>query len=103
MLVQPSVTFLAVQSAMLGVLLTLLTALMQRLVHRRRPRPVFGEPGGIGGPVATGSTVSRTVGVGSDDSTAIRVRPSSTVDHHTTGTPSTPERGGAALRGSQVD
>ena len=104
-LVQPGVTFLAVQSAMLGVVLTLLTALMQRLVHRRRPAPVFGEPGGLGGGVVpAGSTVSRTVGVGSDDSTAIRVRPtSSTVDHRANASPVPPEREEAARRIAHAD
>jgi hypothetical protein len=106
-IVQPSVTFLAVQSAMLGVVLTCLTALMQRQVHRRGFGTVFGEAGGgLGGAVPSGSTVSRTVGVGSDDSTAIRVRPNATtVDHYTqaTPTPSTPEREGADGRGPPLD
>jgi hypothetical protein len=78
--IRPSVTFLVVQSAMIGVVCTLLTLLMDRLVHRRRrPSAVFGESTPL--PTPAGSSLSRALGAGSDDSTAIRVRPSSTVDH----------------------
>jgi hypothetical protein len=76
---------------------------MQRFVHRRQRGPVFGEASALGGAVPSGSTVSRTVGVGSDDSTAIRVRPTSTVDHLSTGIPLTPEREGSSLRGVRTD
>lgn len=103
-LVQPSVTILAVQSAMLGLVLTLLTALMQGLVNRRRLAPAFGEPGGLATVVPTGSTLNRTIGVGSDDSTAIRVRPiSTTVDHYVTGVPSNAERADASGRSPVAD
>jgi hypothetical protein len=91
--VQPSVTFLVVQSAMIGIACTLLTALMDRLVHRRARTPaVFGESSGLAPPSGSlpGSSLSHTLGVGSDDSTAIRVRTSSTVDHVST-TPPPPE------------
>jgi hypothetical protein len=81
----PSVTFLLVQSAMIGVVCTLLTLLMDRLVHRRtRPSAVFGESSSL--PTPAGSSLSRAMSAGSDDSTAIRVRPSSTVDHVPAGT-----------------
>jgi hypothetical protein len=82
-IVEPSVTLLLVQSSMIGFVLTLMTALIQRLINRRRPARLFGDPGNLTGAVAAGSTVNRTIGVGSDDSTQIRTRPaSSTVDHH---------------------
>lgn len=80
-LLHPSVTFLAVQSGMVGLLLTALIVVMQRLVDRRGPRQrVYGEPNSRVS-ARPGSTLSRSVGVGSDDSTAIRVRNSSTLDH----------------------
>lgn len=87
--IQPSVTFLAIQSGMIGVVFTLLAALMQRLVDRprRRGAPGFGEASGLASGPPPGSSVSRTAGVGSDDSTAIRIRPVSTVDHLPTGPP----------------
>ena len=76
-LLHPSVTFLVVQSSVIGLLLTALLAVMQRVVdHRRRAAAVFGEPGGSSPAPAPGSSFNRGVGVpGSDDSTAIRVRP----------------------------
>jgi hypothetical protein len=88
-LITPSVTFLAVQAALIGVGLTLLTALMHWLVHRRRGL-AFGEPSGLAraGATAPGSSLNRSLGVGSDDSTQIRVRPvSSTMDRHANATP----------------
>lgn len=81
-LVHPTVTLLAVQSGMVGVVLTALVALMQRLVGRRRYGPgIFGEPNQRNAGAAPGSALSRGVGVGSDDSTAIRVRTASTLDY----------------------
>jgi len=87
-LLHPSETFLAVQSGMVGVLLTVLLAVMHRVLGRRPAGSgAYGDPGhrvtGFGG---VGSTLSRvgTVGVGSDDSTAIRGRPlapSATAEH----------------------
>jgi hypothetical protein len=81
--VQPSVTVLGVQSAMMGVLFTLVAAATQRLVERpRRASPsFFGEPNNLAGTSLPGSSVNRLGGAGSDDSTAIRVRAPSTVDH----------------------
>jgi hypothetical protein len=86
-LLKPSVIVLLAQSGWIGVLLTLLIAVMQRLVvggGRRgsgyvEPAPATSTSGLGGSP--PGSTASRVVGVGSDDSTAIRGRPVSTVDH----------------------
>jgi hypothetical protein len=81
-LFHPSVTFLAVQSGMVGVVLTALIAAMQWVVERRRPVPaLFGDSGTRNPVVTPGSTLSHTVGAGSDDSTAIRPRPNSTMDH----------------------
>ncbi len=85
-LIDPSVTFLVFESAMIGVLLTALLAVIQWIVDRRRPvASAFGETGsratGLGPP---GSTMSRVAVVSSDDSTAIRSRPvaaNSTAEH----------------------
>ena len=80
-LVHPSVTFLIVQSGMVGVFLTMLLAVMHRLLERRGPGPVvFGEVNGRNVLPAPGSTASRNYPVGSDDSTAIRVKAVSTLD-----------------------
>jgi hypothetical protein len=103
-LVEPSVTLLAVQSAMIGVALTIVTALMQRFVHRRTPAPVFGEPGARGSSLQSSSSISRALGVGSDDSTEIRVRSvPSTLDHQGSGTPWTPDRGSAVGHSPRVE
>jgi hypothetical protein len=86
-LVEPSVVLLVVQAALIGVFLTLLTALMQYLVHRRRPVPVFGETSSRSGTLAPGSSLNLAPGVGSDDSTQVRVRPvSSTSEYRAPGT-----------------
>jgi hypothetical protein len=86
-LVEPSVVVLVVQASLLGVALTLLTALMQHLLHRRRHVPVFGETGTRSGTVAPGSSLNIVAGVGSDDSTQIRVRPpASTAEQNSPGT-----------------
>jgi hypothetical protein len=82
-LAQPSVLLLVAQSAVSGVILTLLGLLIQRLIGRDRAwiRPLESSmhtprPASDGAPAAT------PAGVGSDDSTAVRVRrPSSTVDY----------------------
>ena len=81
-LVHPSVTYLAVQSAMVGVVLTALLAGMHLLVERRRPPAgVFAESNGRGAAPAPGSTMNHAAAAGSDDSTAIRVRAGSTLDY----------------------
>jgi hypothetical protein len=105
-LVEPSATALAVQSAMIGVVLTALTALMQRQVHRRMSAGAFSDTGGRAGARpgvgSGGSSVNYTGSVGSDESTAIRVRPvSSTVDHPIAATPVTPERESASGRSAR--
>ena len=79
----PSVTFLVLQSGMIGLLLTGLLAAMQRMVGRRRPvpAPTYAENGGRGSAPGAGSTLSHTT-PGSDDSTAIRPRPAQTSTSH---------------------
>ena len=90
-LFHPSVTVLAVQSGMVGVVLTALIAVMQWVVERRRPVPaLFGDSSNRNPVVTPGSTLSHTVGAGSDDSTAIRTRPNSTMDHVAIVQPSAP-------------
>jgi hypothetical protein len=84
--VEPSVVVLMVQASLVGVALTLLTALMQHLLQRRRRVPVFGETSTRTGTVAPGSSLNIVAGVGSDDSTQIRVRPpASTAEHDSPG------------------
>ncbi|WP_406695456.1 hypothetical protein V5E97_30990 [Singulisphaera sp. Ch08] len=80
---QPSLTLQVVQCAMVGVVFTLLAVVLQRIVDRPRPgaTAVFGEPDNLGTAPHGGSSVNHTAGVGSDDSTAIRIRQVSTVDH----------------------
>jgi hypothetical protein len=78
----PSVTLLIVQSAALGVFLTASIALMQRSFVAPRARASsmreLARRDASGSP---GSSLVRSVGVGSDDSTAIRVRTSSTAEY----------------------
>jgi hypothetical protein len=105
-LAEPGATFLAIQSALIGLVLTLLTALMQRLVHRPGHGRVFGESSSLTGSSPGGSTVVRPLGTGagSDDSTEIRVRTRSTTrEHPVAGTPSTSDREGAGGRSPQVE
>ena len=81
-LLHPSVTFLAVQSAMIGVVLTALVALMQRIVERRRTAGMpYGDPGGLSVEITLTPSQEGAAAAGSDDSTAIRPRPISTLDH----------------------
>jgi hypothetical protein len=93
---------------MTGVVLTLLTAVMHRQVQRRASARVFGEagsrPGATVGAGPSGSSVNYTGSVGSDDSTAIRVRPiASTVDHPISGVPLNTERESASGRTARVE
>jgi hypothetical protein len=81
MLLQPSVTFLAVQSGFIGVALTLLGLVIQRLIERSKARTISGrEAGPQAGATASDSGLGRSPSIGSDDSTAIRVRVASTMD-----------------------
>jgi hypothetical protein len=80
-LVQPSVMFLALESALLGVMLTMVGLVIELLIERIRSRSVWARPVVVPAsrPVPD-SSLNRLPSVGSDDSTAIRVRPSSTLD-----------------------
>ncbi|MCA1686450.1 MAG: hypothetical protein LC745_10850, partial [Planctomycetia bacterium] len=103
----PSVTYLVVQSGMVGLLLTALLAVMHRLLdRRRRGGSVYAEAGSRAqGLAAPGSTMSRAVAVGSDDSTAIRARPivsKSTAVHLPVSPPGTPDQDSATSRPGRV-
>jgi hypothetical protein len=81
-LVEPTITFLLLQAAALGALLTLLGLLIERSIEQSS----FSWPSARRGAApavrpATDSSLNRSASVGSDDSTAIRVRVPSTVDH----------------------
>jgi hypothetical protein len=83
-LVRPSATILALQAGSIGVALTGLLAVMQRLLERSRPRSTtlpYSDPSGRGEGSSSGSSLSRGAVAGSDESTAIRARPISTMDH----------------------
>ena len=81
-LVEPTVTFLLLQAAALGALLTLVGLLIERSIERSSLSWLRAERGGVAAvrPAAE-SSLNRSAGVGSDDSTAIRVRVPSTLDH----------------------
>lgn len=91
----PVGTILAIQSAAVGLVFTLVAAVMKRFVERprRSVAAVFGDPGTPPAPLPPGSSVSRPspLDVGSDESTAIRVRAASTIDHLPVATSSGPE------------
>ena len=80
-LAQPGVILLALESALLGVVLTLVGLLIESMIERIRSRSVRPRPVVIAAsrPVPD-SSLNLRPSVGSDDSTAIRVRPSSTLD-----------------------
>ena len=79
---QPSVTFLALQSSVIGVLFLLLGLLIERMIERSRwPSLPTGRGSSPNGRIAADSSLNRSAGVGSDDSTAIRARVPSTLDH----------------------
>ena len=81
-LVEPSVTFLALQSAALGVALTVVGLLIESVLERTNIRPLRTSRGTRPSTrPATDSSLNRSAGVGSDDSTAIRIRVPSTLDH----------------------
>jgi hypothetical protein len=85
-MVERDVAILVLQSSALGIALFLSALGMHWAIDRRgRARPA-GDRAVIVGPSTIGSSMSRIPGVGSDDSTAIRVRPItpsaiSTTDH----------------------
>ncbi len=79
---EPSITWLAIQSSMVGLFLTLVAAVTQRLVERRQsPAPLFGESSLVQRPGSTGSTRDLTPAVGSDESTVVRARAGTTIEH----------------------
>jgi head-tail adaptor len=89
---EPSLTLLILQSSVVGVALLILAVVVERHLERRRLRHVFTEPGGVVVSPGTGSSLLGAGTVGSDDSTVVRVRPGSTVDHATN-----PPQAGAAV------
>jgi hypothetical protein len=80
-LVQPNVLFLFVESGVIGAVLTLLGLLIEFLIVRSRVPSLATRSAALPAPRAsTDSAEKRAPEVGSDDSTAIRVRVPSTVD-----------------------
>ena len=82
-LAQPSVMLLVIQSALSGVILTLLGLLIQSLIERTKSSGIPAVPLQSAGSGQTAAAARQTGadGVGSDDSTAIRARASSTMDY----------------------
>jgi hypothetical protein len=81
-LVHPSTVILIVQSSLGGIVLALAGLAIQRLIDR--PRGIESNAAAAGTPSGSSDLVSPPgdqAGVGSDDSTAIRVRTPSTMDH----------------------
>jgi hypothetical protein len=77
-----SVTLMVVQSAFIGAALTFLGLLIQRLLDRKKPPALQArESGPSGSQILGDSSLDRPAIVGSDDSTAIRVRVPSTMDY----------------------
>jgi hypothetical protein len=100
--VESSVTILALQAAIPGMILTILAVIIERMVPRQRHAvSVFGDPNHLLVPPSPGSTLVRGTEVGSDDSTAIRVRPASTLDHVPMSQPTSAE--GATRRESSLE
>lgn len=93
-LVPPSVIALVVQSSLLGVALVSVAAATQRFVERRTPAsPSFAESSGL--VISGAARVAPPAEVGSDDSTVVRGRAGTTVDHAPAGVAS-PEGSGAS-------
>ncbi len=81
-LVEPTVMLLALQAAALGAVLTLVGLLIERSIeHSSAQRSPVARGAGAAIRPATDSSLNRSAGVGSNDSTAIRVRVPSTLDH----------------------
>jgi hypothetical protein len=81
-LLKPSVSFLVMQSAVIGGVLTLVGLAIELVVERSKSLPMVsrGRAGTTSRP-GSDSLTPRPLEVGSDDSTAIRVRVPSTLDH----------------------
>ncbi len=83
---RPSVVFLVLQSSFLGLVLVFVGLVIERVLERsRRPVMAVGRP--RANRPAPDSSLDRGVFVGSDVSTAIRVRAPSTMDHPPMPTP----------------
>jgi len=81
-LVQPVVTLLTIQSALIGVVLTLLGLVIEGMIERWKSQSMpVRRRSVMTSPVAADSSLSRVHTVGSDDPTAIRVRVPSTMDY----------------------
>ncbi|MGP0061995.1 MAG: hypothetical protein ACLQGP_00150 [Isosphaeraceae bacterium] len=79
----PSVTLMVLQSAFMGVALTSLALVIERLLDRKEPPPIPARDSGPSSVQTHGdgdSALDKPAPVGSDDSTAIRVRVASTID-----------------------
>lgn len=76
----PSMAFQLLQSSALGLLLVSLAAITQTIVERRRTFPVSRELHDIG-VITPGSSQGEVLMLGSDDSTAIRPRQGTTLEH----------------------
>jgi hypothetical protein len=79
----PSTILAGVQAGMVGVALTLLAALTQRVVDRRKPiAPLYHEPSGLSSSPGGIGSQNGAARVGSEESTVIRARgAATTVDH----------------------
>jgi hypothetical protein len=78
----PSTVLLFVQSALSGVVLVLLGCGIRRVLERARVViPPVSATGSVPSQIGLGGTSAGSPGVGSDDSTAIRGRNSSTLDY----------------------
>jgi hypothetical protein len=101
----PSVVLLIIQSSLFGVVLTLVGLVIQRLIERTRLVASPGSPAVTGAtpPSGLAAVPGGSAGVGSDDSTAIRVRVSSSTLDHVAGplvlSPPEPEPAGSSSRG----
>jgi hypothetical protein len=88
--VEPDTLLLGIQSAALGVALSVVAALTQRFVDRRRGRHTAGGRSALGGPgpmVVAGSSRDLDVEGPMEGSTVIRRRASTTIDYAPAGEP----------------
>jgi hypothetical protein len=99
---RPNLAILVVQSSLAGLALVLLAGLVQRVIEtRRRRRPLFTEPSSLTPSAVPGSSLKRAASAGSDDSTAIRIRPGSTQEHPSSQPP--PNPGTLLAEGSKLE